>query len=159
MNNKTAPEPSSYIMDIKEIMSLLPHRFPFLLIDKVIGLEKGKSIRAIKNTTMNEPFFQGHFPNHPVMPGVLILESLAQAGGILAYKTAEDDAMKDMLTYFMGIDKARFRKPILPGSTIILNVELIKKKQMIWVFRGTASVDNILCCEANLMASFVAPEK
>ncbi len=77
MNNKAVPEPSSYIMDIKEIMSLLPHRFPFLLIDKVIGLEKGKSIKAIKNTTINEPFFQGHFPNHPVMPGVLILESLA----------------------------------------------------------------------------------
>ena len=144
-------------IDIQEILNLLPHRFPFLLIDKVIKLEKGRSITAVKNTTFNEPFFQGHFPGHPVMPGVLILESMAQAGGILVLKTEEDDKLKNMLTYFMGIDKARFRKPIFPGSTIVLNVELIKRKQFIWIFHGTAAVDEKLCCEANLMASFVSP--
>jgi len=145
------------VIDIQGILNLLPHRFPFLLIDKVINIEKGKSIKAIKNTTINEPFFQGHFPGYPVMPGVLILESLAQAGGILAFKTEEDDNLKNMLTYFMGIDKARFRKPIFPGSTILLNVELIKHKQFIWMFHGTAMVDEKLCCEADLMASFVKP--
>jgi 3-hydroxyacyl-[acyl-carrier-protein] dehydratase (EC 4.2.1.-) len=142
---------------IQEILNLLPHRFPFLMVDKVIALEKGKSITAIKNTTINEPFFQGHFPSYPVMPGVLILEALAQAGGILAYKTEEDDDLKNMLTYFMGIDKARFRKPIFPGSTIVLNVELVKRKQFIWMFHGKALVDGKLCAEADLMASFVKP--
>ncbi len=142
---------------IQEILNLLPHRFPFLMVDKVIALEKGKSITAIKNTTINEPFFQGHFPSYPVMPGVLILEALAQAGGILAYKTEEDDDLKNMLTYFMGIDKARFRKPIFPGSTIVLNVELVKRKRFIWMFHGKALVDGKLCAEADLMASFVKP--
>lgn len=145
------------VMGIQEILNLLPHRFPFLMVDRVIALEKGKSITAIKNTTINEPYFQGHFPSYPVMPGVLILEALAQAGGILAYKTEEYDDLKNMLTYFMGIDKARFRKPILPGSTIVLNVELVKRKQFIWVFHGKASVDGKLCAEADLMASFVKP--
>ncbi|MDA8272256.1 MAG: 3-hydroxyacyl-ACP dehydratase FabZ [Deltaproteobacteria bacterium] len=144
-------------MGIQEILNLLPHRFPFLMVDKVIALEKGKSITAIKNTTINEPFFQGHFPSYPVMPGVLILEALAQAGGILAYKTEEDDDLKNMLTYFMGIDKARFRKPIFPGSTIVLNVELVKRKRFIWMFHGKALVDGKLCAEADLMASFVKP--
>lgn len=145
------------IIGIEEILNLLPHRFPFLMVDKVITLEKGKSITAIKNTTINEPYFQGHFPSYPVMPGVLILEALAQAGGILAYKTEEDDDLKNMLTYFMGIDKARFRKPIFPGSAIILKVELIKRKQFIWMFHGKALVDEKLCAEADLMASFVKP--
>lgn len=145
------------VIDIQEILNLLPHRFPFLMIDKVIALIKGKSITAIKNTTINEPFFQGHFPSYPVMPGVLILEALAQAGGILAYKTEENDNLKNMLTYFMGIDKARFRKPIHPGSTIVLEVELVKRKQFIWVFHGKAVVDDKLCAEADLMASFIKP--
>ncbi len=145
------------VMDIQEILNLLPHRFPFLMVDKVIAIEKGKSIVAIKNTTINEPFFQGHFPSYPVMPGVLILEALAQAGGILAYKTEEDSDLKNMLTYFMGIDKARFRKPILPGSVIVLNVELVKRKQSVWVFHGKALVDEKLCAEADLMASFIKP--
>ncbi len=144
------------IIDIKEILNLLPHRYPFLMIDKVISLQQGKSIVAVKNTTINEPFFQGHFPSYPVMPGVLILEALAQAGGILAYKTEGDDDLKDKLTYFMGIDKARFRKPIFPGSTIILNVELIKKKQFVWVFGGKAEVEGKLCAEAELMATFIS---
>lgn len=144
-------------MDIQEILKLLPHRFPFLMVDKVIAIEKGKSIVAVKNTTINEPYFQGHFPSYPVMPGVLILEALAQAGGILAYKTEENNDIKNMLTYFMGIDKARFRKPILPGSVIVLNVELIKRKQSVWVFHGRALVDEKLCAEADLMASFIKP--
>ncbi|MHB8231324.1 MAG: 3-hydroxyacyl-ACP dehydratase FabZ [bacterium] len=143
------------IMGIREILNLLPHRYPFLMIDKVLSLEKGKSITAIKNTTINEPYFQGHFPSYPVMPGVLILEALAQTGGILAYKTEEDDDLKNKLTYFMGIDKARFRKPIFPGSTIVLNVELLKRRQFVWVFSGRAEVEGKLCAEAELMASFL----
>lgn len=153
--NKNAYEVTS--IEIQEILGLLPHRFPFLMVDRVVELEKGKYIKAIKNTTINEPFFQGHFPSYPVMPGVLILESLAQAGGILAYKTEEDDDLKNMLTFFNGIDKARFRKPIFPGNTISLNVELIKKKQFIWIFHGKALVDGVLCAEADLMASFIKP--
>ncbi len=143
------------VIGIGEILNLLPHRYPFLMIDKVVSLEKGKSITAVKNTTINEPFFQGHFPGYPVMPGVLILEALAQAGGILAYKTEENDDLREKLTYFMGIDKARFRKPILPGYTIYLKVELIKRKQFVWVFSGKAEVEGILCAEAELMATFL----
>ena len=143
------------IMGIGEILNLLPHRYPFLMIDKVVSLEKGKSITAVKNTTINEPFFQGHFPGYPVMPGVLILEALAQAGGILAYKTEENDDLRDKLTYFMGIDKARFRKPIFPGYSVFLKVELIKRKQFVWVFSGRAEVESNLCAEAELMATFI----
>ncbi len=153
--NKEEKSVNNCIIDIQEILSLLPHRYPFLLVDKVIAMEKGKSIVAVKNTTINEPYFQGHFPSYPVMPGVLILEALAQAGGILAYKTEEEDDLKNKLTYFMGIDKARFRKPILPGSVIILNVELIKRKQSVWIFHGRAEVEGKLCAEADLMASFL----
>ncbi len=153
--NKEEKSVNDCVIDIQEILSLLPHRYPFLLVDKVIAMEKGKSITAVKNTTINEPYFQGHFPSYPVMPGVLILEALAQAGGILAYKTEEEDDLKNKLTYFMGIDKARFRKPILPGSVIILNVELIKRKQSVWIFHGRAEVDGKLCAEADLMASFL----
>ncbi|MCL4532794.1 MAG: 3-hydroxyacyl-ACP dehydratase FabZ [Deltaproteobacteria bacterium] len=143
------------IIGIGEILNLLPHRYPFLMIDKVVSLEKGKSIIAVKNTTINEPFFQGHFPGYPVMPGVLILEALAQAGGILAYKTEENDDLRNKLTYFMGIDKARFRKPILPGYSVYLKVELIKRKQFVWVFSGKAEVEGNICAEAELMATFM----
>ena len=143
------------VIGIGEILNLLPHRYPFLMIDKVVSLEKGKSIIAVKNTTINEPFFQGHFPGYPVMPGVLILEALAQAGGILAYKTEEDDDLRNKLTYFMGIDKARFRKPILPGYSVYLKVELIKRKQFVWVFSGKAEVEGNICAEAELMATFM----
>ena len=143
------------VIGIGEILNLLPHRYPFLMIDKVVSLEKGKSIIAVKNTTINEPFFQGHFPGYPVMPGVLILEALAQAGGILAYKTEENDDLRNKLTYFMGIDKARFRKPILPGYSVLLKVELIKRKQFVWVFSGKAEVEGNLCAEAELMATFM----
>ena len=143
------------VIGIGEILNLLPHRYPFLMIDKVVSLEKGKSITAVKNTTINEPFFQGHFPGYPVMPGVLILEALAQAGGILAYKTEENDDLRNKLTYFMGIDKARFRKPILPGYSVLLKVELIKRKQFVWVFSGKAEVEGNLCAEAELLATFM----
>ena len=143
------------VIGIGEILNLLPHRYPFLMIDKVVSLEKGKSITAVKNTTINEPFFQGHFPGYPVMPGVLILEALAQAGGILAYKTEENDDLRNKLTYFMGIDKARFRKPILPGYSVLLKVELIKRKQFVWVFSGKAEVEGNICAEAELMATFM----
>ena len=124
--------------------------------NKVLELKKEKNITAVKNTTFNEQYFQGHFPSAPVMPGVLILEALAQAGGILAFKTEEDDDdLKNKLTYFMGIDKARFRRPILPGSSIMLKVELLKKKQFVWFFKGRAEVEGVLCAEAELMASFM----
>lgn len=150
---------SDSIIGIVEILSLLPHRYPFLMVDKVIELDKGKSIVAVKNTTFNEQYFQGHFPSAPVMPGVLILEALAQAGGILVYKTEEaNEDLKNMLTYFMGIDKARFRRPIIPGNSVFLKVELVKRKQFVWFFKGRAEVDGKLCAEAELMASFMPAE-
>src|SRR5512147_595354 len=128
------------IMDIEQVMQYLPHRYPFLLIDKVIELELGKSITAIKNVTMNEPFFTGHFPGAPVMPGVLILEALAQAAALLAIMSlGPDEAGK--LTYLMGIDGARFRRPVVPGDRLELHVEVTKNKGAVWKEKGTAIVD------------------
>jgi len=107
------------VIDIKEIQEILPHRYPFLLIDKVIAFEAGKSARGLKNVTVNEPFFPGHFPGHPIMPGVLIVEAMAQVGGVLAFKSAD---VNNKVVYFMGIDKARFRKPVHPGDTLELQL-------------------------------------
>jgi 3-hydroxyacyl-[acyl-carrier-protein] dehydratase len=111
------------IMDIKEVMKYLPHRYPFLLIDKVIDLKEGEFITAVKNVTMNEDFFQGHFPGHPVMPGVLIIEAMAQAAALLSYKTEGTQPNGNMVTYFIGIDKARFRAPVFPGDQLILKAK------------------------------------
>lgn len=139
-------------MDIQEILKYLPHRYPFLLIDRVIECNEGKSLTAIKNVSFNEPFFTGHFPQQPVMPGVLILEALAQAGGILAYKTTKQ-AGDDRLHLLAGIDNARFRQMVCPGDQLRLDVEFIKAKQDIWKLSGIASVEGKVVCTADIMSA------
>ena len=143
-----------YQYDIQKISEFLPHRYPFLLIDRVIELVPDDRITALKNVTINEPFFQGHFPDRPVFPGVLILEGMAQVGGCLAYCSVPE-MIGERLVYFAGIDKARFRKPVFPGDQIEYRMELLKHKRMIMVMKGQAFVDDQLVTEAELMASFV----
>ncbi|MFQ5329653.1 MAG: 3-hydroxyacyl-ACP dehydratase FabZ [Thermodesulfobacteriota bacterium] len=140
-------------MDINEIMTILPHRYPFLLVDKIVELVEGERAKGIKNVTVNEPFFQGHFPGHPVMPGVLIVESMAQVGGILAFKSAN---VADQVLYFMGIDDARFRKPVLPGDRLELTVEVLRRRGKVWSLKGEAFVDGALVAEAKLLATIMA---
>jgi 3-hydroxyacyl-[acyl-carrier-protein] dehydratase len=144
------------MIDVNEIFSILPHRYPFLLIDRVMEFEPGKTIRALKNVTINEPFFQGHFPGHPVMPGVLIIEAMAQAGGILAFKSAD---VRNKLVYFMGIDKAKFRRPVVPGDALTLALTVTRQRGTIWMFRGEAYVGDALAAEAELMATIVDDKK
>ncbi|MBW8329197.1 MAG: 3-hydroxyacyl-ACP dehydratase FabZ [Thiobacillus sp.] len=141
------------IMDIEQVMQYLPHRYPFLLIDKVIELDLGKTITAIKNVTINEPFFPGHFPGAPVMPGVLILEAMAQAAAILSFKT-KDYAPEDIgIVYFAGIDGARFKKPVKPGDQLVLKIAIVREMRGIWKYTGRAEVDGALVAEAELMAT------
>lgn len=141
------------ILDIHEVLRFLPHRYPFLLIDRVLELEPGKSLRALKNVSINEPFFQGHFPHRPVMPGVLILEALAQATGILAFKTNGGAPRENTLYYFVGVDKARFKQPVEPGDQLMLQVDLLRTKRGIWMFTGEATVDGKLAASAELMCT------
>ena len=138
------------MIEIDEILNLLPHRYPFLLVDRVIEYEEEKRIVGIKNVTFNEPFFSGHFPHKPVMPGVLIIEAMAQAGGILAFKSFPQ---KRGQVFFIGIDNARFRKPVIPGDQLQLVVELVKHRREIWIFQGSAFVDGKLVAEARIMAT------
>ena len=140
-------------LDIHEILEHLPHRYPFLLIDRVTDIEPGKSLTGYKNVTFNEPYFPGHFPQRPVMPGVLILEALAQATGILAFRTIGKKPDGSSLYYFVGIDNARFKQPVEPGDKLELHVEFIKEKRNIWKFVGTASVDGKVVCSADLMCA------
>ena len=142
-----------YAYDIQKIMEYLPHRYPFLLVDRVIELVPGYRITALKNVTINEPFFTGHFPGRPVMPGVLIIEAMAQVGGLLAYESSLDDK-HGLLIYFMGIDKVRFRKPVVPGDQLIFEAKILKMRSKVAKMSGTASVDNQIVAEAELMASF-----
>lgn len=139
-------------LDIREIMALIPHRYPFLLIDRVLSCTPGESVVALKNVTFNEPFFQGHFPGRPVMPGVLIIEALAQATGILAFATVGAPG-NDTLYYFVGIDKARFRKPVEPGDQVRLEVSLIRRIKTVWRFAAEATVDGQLVARAELMCA------
>ena len=132
---------------INEIMDLIPHRIPMLLIDKLTDVKLGKSATGIKNVTMNEWFFQGHFPGHPVMPGVLIVEAMAQAAGVLVTKSMGENS-SDKLVYLMSIEEAKFRKPVVPGDTLKLKVELIKSRGNIWKFKGEAWVDDVMTDEA-----------
>ena len=138
-------------MDIHEILDNLPHRYPFVLIDRVMSLELGKEITAIKNVTINEPFFPGHFPYHPVMPGVLIVEAMAQAAAILSFKTIKTKPSEESVYYFAGIDNARFKKPVGPGDQIIINVKIDRILKGIWKYSGTAMVGNDLVAEASMM--------
>lgn len=144
-------------MDIQQILKYLPHRYPFLLVDKVLELEPCKSIRAIKNVTVNEPQFMGHFPGFPVFPGVLILEAMAQATGLLAFKSMEAENIPmsdDQIFFFAGIDNARFKQPVVPGDTIEFVGELGKSRQGIYKAHVTASVDGKLVCSADLLAAY-----
>ena len=141
-------------MDVVEIQNLLPHRYPFLLIDRVVEFHEGQSLVGIKNVTVNEPFFQGHFPGEPVMPGVLILEGMAQVGAILAYKSIPE-AIGTKLVYFAGLDGVRFRKVVRPGDQVVYRLEIIKLKAKLSKMAGKAFVDDQLVAEAELMASFV----
>ena len=141
-------------MDIKEIIRLLPHRYPFLLVDRVLEGEKGKSMVGLKNVSMNEPFFQGHFPSEPIMPGVLILEGMAKVGGLLAFYSLPE-MIGEKLIYFAGIDKVRFRLPVVPGDQLIYEMEVIKHKGKIWKMAGTAKVEDKVAAEAEFMAAFV----
>lgn len=140
------------MLDINEIMKVLPHRYPFLLVDKILEIELGKSIVGIKNVSINEPFFPGHFPGHPVMPGVLIIEAMAQVAAILAYSS--DKSIRSKITYFVGIDNARFRKPVMPGDQLRIEIEATGCKRGIWIFSAKVSVDGKLVAEAELKATF-----
>lgn len=140
-------------IDILEILRLLPHRYPFVMVDRILSVEVREKIVGLKNVTFNEPFFQGHFPGRPVMPGVLILEGMAQVGGIMAFY-ANPEAIGNKLLFFAGIDKARFRKPVVPGDQLIFNLDFIKQKRSVMVMNAKATVDDQVVAEANLMASF-----
>ena len=145
------------MMDITEIQKLLPHRYPFLLVDRVVELEPGKRLVGFKNVTANEDFFNGHFPGHPVMPGVLILEALAQACALLAYKSANMNPT-EFVVYLMSIDGAKFRKPVVPGDRLTLTAEVIRQKSNIWKQRGVATVDGAVVAEAEFLATVVKAE-
>jgi 3-hydroxyacyl-[acyl-carrier-protein] dehydratase len=138
-------------MDIQKIITLIPHRYPFLLVDRIIEVEAQKRIVGIKNVTFNEPFFQGHFPGRPIMPGVLILEAMAQTGGVLAFFSLPEEE-KDRDVYFMGIDRVRFRRPVVPGDQIRMELEVIKQRKFVWGFSGKTYVGEDLVCEAEFLA-------
>ena len=140
-------------MDIHDILKHLPHRYPFLLVDRVLSCEPGKSIHAYKNVSINEPFFVGHFPHHPVMPGVLIMEALAQAAGILSFKTMGELPSDDSVFYFVGIDNARFKKPVSAGDQLHFHVEITRQMRGIWKYRAVAKVDDEIVAEAELMCA------
>jgi 3-hydroxyacyl-[acyl-carrier-protein] dehydratase len=140
------------VLDIEGIQRLLPHRPPFLLVDRVVAFEKDTSLTALKGVTMNEPFFAGHFPGHPVMPGVLILEALAQACALLACLSLPPEQLGNTVTYLMGIDGARFRRPVVPGDRLELKVVVTKRKGMVWKQSGQALVDGEVVAEADFMA-------
>ena len=141
------------MMDINDILQHLPHRYPFLLIDRVTEFRAGESLVGYKNVTYNEPFFQGHFPERPVMPGVLLLEAMAQATGLLAFKTVERGARRESLYFLVGIDKARFKQPVEPGDQVILRADLLRSKRGIWVFDCKASVDGNVVASAEIMCT------
>jgi 3-hydroxyacyl-[acyl-carrier-protein] dehydratase len=140
-------------MDINQILQHLPHRYPFLLIDRVTEFHAGESLTGIKNVTYNEPFFQGHFPQRPVMPGVLILEAMAQATGLLAFRTIERGADRDSLYFLVGMDKARFKQPVEPGDQLVLNARVLRSKRGIWVFDCSARVDDKVVASAEIMCT------
>ena len=140
-------------LNIDKILSYLPHRYPLLLVDKVLDYVPDQSIKALKNVTVNEPHFTGHFPDFPVMPGVLIIEAMAQVGGILAFQSAPED--QEFLVYFTGIDGVRFRKPVRPGDQLIFELTCLRRRGHMWRFKGEAFVDGELVCEGTLMATLV----
>lgn len=145
-------------MDIHEILQYLPHRYPILMIDRVLELIPGERIKALKNVSMNEPFFPGHYPHHPVMPGVLIVETLAQAAAILSFKTMGQKPDDKSVYYFAGIDGARFKRPVSPGDQLVLDVSILMAKRGIWKYSGVASVNGQLVAEAELLCTLRTTE-
>ncbi len=139
------------ILDTEAVMKRLPHRHPFLLIDRVLSVEAGKSITAVKNVTFAEEHFNGHFPGHPVMPGVLVVEALAQAGGVLAWETAQGEEPAVHILYLVGIDKARFKRTVRPGDQLVLKADLVSRKRGLWRFDCRAEVDGKLAAQAELL--------
>ncbi len=142
------------LLDIHEIKNYLPHRYPFLLVDRVISATPNESLVALKNVTINEPFFPGHFPNRPVMPGVLIVEALAQASAIMAAYGAEEVDTENRVYYFTGIDKARFKRPVEPGDQLIFEVEVVRQIKNMWKCKGVAKVEGEIAAQADLMFTF-----
>lgn len=140
-------------MDIHAILENLPHRYPFLLVDRVLSLEPGKQIVALKNVTINEPFFPGHYPHHPVMPGVLIVEAMAQTAALLSFQSMESKLDEKSVYYFAGIDGARFKRPVTPGDQLIIKAELIRSMRGVYKFKAKAEVDGHLVAEAELMCT------
>ena len=141
------------MMDIHQILKHLPHRYPFLMVDRVTALDMGKSIQALKNVTINEPFFGGHFPHRPVMPGVMILEAMAQAAALLSFASERITPDDKTVYYFAGIDRARFKRPVEPGDQLVLDVTLERAKIGIFKFKGIARVGDVVACEAELMCT------
>ena len=141
------------MMDIHQVLKLLPHRYPILLVDRVLEIEPGKSIKALKNVTINEPFFMGHFPKHPVMPGVLMIEAMAQAAALLSFSTLGVTPDDKTVYYFAGIDGARFKRPVGPGDQMIMDVSLIRMKAGIFKYKGVTRVGDNIACEAELMCT------
>ncbi len=146
------------LYNVMEIQDILPHRYPFLLVDRITALEPGKMIEGYKNVSISEPVFQGHFPDHPIYPGVMIIEGMAQAGGVLAFQSAskeDQEAAKDKVVYFMSIDKAKFRHPVVPGDQLVYKLSVIKNRGSVWHLDGKAYVDGKLVTEAELKAMIV----
>ena len=143
------------MLNINEVMSFLPHRYPFLMIDRILEFEADKRIVGMKNVTINEPFFQGHFPGHPIMPGVLLLEAMAQTGGVMALMSLPAEEVKKKVLYFMSIDKAKFRKPVTPGDQVRFELIMIRARGTIKSFKATATVDGAVVAEAEMMAMIV----
>jgi len=146
------------LYNVVEIQEILPHRFPFLLVDRIISLEKGISIEAYKNVSISEPIFQGHFPDHPIYPGVMIIEGMAQAGGVLAFKSMDGVSQEEIankVVYFMSIDKAKFRAPVTPGDQLIYKINVIKNKGAVWQLEAKAYVDDKVVAQAELKAMIV----
>ena len=151
-------EQATTSMDIHEILDYLPHRYPFVLVDRVLSLELNKEIVAVKNVTINEPFFPGHFPYHPVMPGVLIVEAMAQAAAILSFKTMDSKPDQNSVYYFAGMDNVRFKKPVSPGDQLVLKVSIDRILRGIWKYKGEALVDGAVVAEAEMMCILKAIE-
>jgi 3-hydroxyacyl-[acyl-carrier-protein] dehydratase len=157
--NRTQAAGRPVLMDVEAIQKVLPHRPPFLLVDRVVEHEKGKRLLAWKSVTMNEPFFVGHFPGHPVMPGVLILEAMAQAAALVAMLALPPEEISKKVTYLMGIDSARFRRPVVPGDRLELDVQVVKQKGAVWKMAGRALVDGQVAAEAEYMAMLADPNE
>ncbi|WP_349769068.1 3-hydroxyacyl-ACP dehydratase FabZ [Zoogloea sp.] len=141
------------MIDINEIKKYIPHRYPFLLVDRILELEEGKRVVGLKNVTVNEPFFPGHFPHSPVMPGVLIIEALAQAAAVLAFKTEGTLPDENSMVYFASVDKVRFKRPVVPGDQLILEAEIVRTIRNIWKFKAIARVDGEVATEAEFMCA------